>query len=58
VNRLYIDAVMIGLAIGLGAVLLEAWVGTAEWQVRIAAMLGISAILCAAQYWLIKLHRK
>jgi hypothetical protein len=47
-----------GLAIGLGATLLEAWVGGAEWPARIAALLLIGAILCAAQYGIIRLRRK
>jgi hypothetical protein len=47
-----------GLAIGLGAIMLEAWVGQAGWPVRIAALLLVGAILCAAQYWLLRMRRK
>ncbi|MEI7771310.1 MAG: hypothetical protein WCI67_15070 [Chloroflexales bacterium] len=54
----YSDATIMGLAIGLGAILLEAWVGVAGWLVRVAALLLIGAILCAVQYWLIQVRRK
>jgi hypothetical protein len=52
VEQLSIDAAMMGLAIGLAAVLLEWWVGNAGWPVRIAALVVVGAILCAAQYGL------
>ncbi|MEI7644213.1 MAG: hypothetical protein WCJ55_08025 [Chloroflexales bacterium] len=53
-----IAAVMMGLAIGLAAILLEVWVGAAGRLTQIAALLLIGAILCAVQYWLIRTCRK
>jgi hypothetical protein len=58
VDRLSIDVALMGIAIGLGAILLEAWVGESGWPARIAALLLVGALLCAAQYWLIRLRRR
>jgi hypothetical protein len=58
VNCLYINAAIMGLAIGLCAVLLEVWVGHAGWPVRIAALLVVGSALCAAQYSLMRWRRR
>lgn len=58
VERLSIDAVVMGLTIGLGAILLDAWVGDAIWPLRIAALLLVGSALCAVQYLLLRQRRK
>jgi hypothetical protein len=58
VDRLSLDAVIMGLVIGLSAVLLENLAGEASWLVRIIALLVVGLILCAAQYALIRWRRR
>ncbi|MBX0326788.1 hypothetical protein K2Z83_03715 [Oscillochloris sp. ZM17-4] len=53
-DRRYAEAAIMGLAIGLGAILLEVWVGHAGWPARIAALVVIGAVICAAQYGLMR----
>ncbi|NTW01611.1 MAG: hypothetical protein HGA19_09905 [Oscillochloris sp.] len=57
-ERSYIDAMIMGLTIGLGAFFLEVWVGKAGWPLRVIAFLVIGATLCAIQYGLIWLRRR
>ncbi|MEI8308054.1 MAG: hypothetical protein WCF99_13420 [Chloroflexales bacterium] len=57
-DRSYIDAVIMGLAVGLGAILLEAQAGSLGWPLQFTALLLIGTILCAAQYGLIRLRRR
>lgn len=57
-NRLSIDALIMGLAIGLAAILLDAWVGTAGWLARIAALLLVGSLLCGVQYLLLLRHKR
>jgi len=52
------DAVLIGISIGLGTMLLDTWVGNSGWLIQLAALLLIGTILCAAQYGLIWLRRR
>jgi hypothetical protein len=58
VDYRYADAAIMGLAIGLGAILLELWVGDSGWLARVVALLVVGAGLCAAQYGLIRWRRR
>ncbi|MGQ9926651.1 MAG: hypothetical protein ACUVS4_07250 [Chloroflexaceae bacterium] len=46
----YAIAVVMGLLIGILAVLLDRWVGEAGWGLRAAALLITGSVLCMAQY--------
>jgi hypothetical protein len=58
VNRRYADAALMGLSIGLCAIMLEVWVGESEWPGRIGALLLVGSALCAAQYGLMRWRRR
>ncbi|MCS6880146.1 MAG: hypothetical protein RMK84_03950 [Oscillochloridaceae bacterium] len=53
----YTFAVVMGLLIGIAAVLLERWVGGAGWGLRVAALALAGAALCLVQYGLTRWPR-
>ena len=55
--RLYVQAVVIGLLIGLGAVILELWFGNSGWIARILALILLGSAICGFQYWLLRLRK-
>ncbi len=57
-ERFYIEAIIMGLCIGLAALLINGWVGEASWPARIAALLVIGGGLCLMQYGLVRARRK
>lgn len=57
-DRLSLDAVIMGLVIGLSAVLLEQLAGEVSWPLRIIALLVVGLTLCAVQYGLIWWRRR
>jgi hypothetical protein len=58
VDRYSTDAVLMGISIGLGTMLLDRWVSNSGWLIQLAALLLIGTILCAAQYGLMWLRRR
>lgn len=56
-GRFPLEAVVMGLAIGLGAILLNVWVGDASWPRRLLALAFVGALLCALQYGFVRLRR-
>jgi hypothetical protein len=58
VGRVYIEALVIGLLIGVAAVLLNHWLNDNSWPVRLAALVSVGAALCLLQYALARLWRR
>jgi len=58
VERVYLEALLIGLCIGLAAVLLDRWVGGSSWQLRIGSLLVLGGGICLLQYWLARVGRR
>lgn len=58
VERLSLDALMMGLVIGICAILLERWFGAAAWLVRMIALVVVGLFLCALQYGLMRWMRR
>jgi hypothetical protein len=50
VQRIYIEAILMGLCIGLAALALNHWVGDGGWRLRIAALALVGGGLCLLQY--------
>ncbi|MCX7790121.1 MAG: hypothetical protein N2378_05740 [Chloroflexaceae bacterium] len=46
----YTIAAVMGLLIGVVAVLLDRWVGEAGWGVRVVAFVLTGSVLCVVQY--------
>lgn len=57
-ERVYIEALVMGLCVGLAAVLLNYWLNDNSWRVRILALLLVGAALCLVQYGLVRLGRR
>jgi len=53
----YAIAVVMGLLIGILAVLLDRWVSEAGWGLRAAALVITGTVLCVAQYGLARWRR-
>lgn len=51
-KRVDLEAVLMGLLIGLTVVALQAWLGQAGMLVRALALLAAGALLCLIQYGL------
>lgn len=49
VDRRVIEAVVMGLCIGVAALLIDLWVGDAGWTRRILAFLGVGGLMCLIQ---------
>lgn len=57
-NRVLGQAIIIGVLIGLSAMLLQIWVGEAGWLARGAALLLLGGLICWLQFWLLRRHRR
>jgi hypothetical protein len=57
-DRIYIEALIMGLCIGLAALLLNWWVGDASWRPRALALLVVGGLLCVIQYGLARARGK
>jgi hypothetical protein len=57
IERIFLEAVLMGLCIGLVALLLDHWVGDSSWHLRIASLLVVGGGLCLVQYWLARAGR-
>ena len=57
VKACYAIAVVMGLLIGILAVLLDRWVSEAGWGLRAAALVITGTVLCVAQYGLARWRR-
>lgn len=57
-ERVYIEALIVGLCIGVAALLLDYWVGYSSWRLRIALLVLVGGALCLLQYGLGRLWRR
>lgn len=57
-ERVYLEALVMGLLIGLAALLIDRWVGEAGWPPRLLALAVVGGALCLAQYGLVKARRR
>jgi hypothetical protein len=57
-ERAYIEAFVVGLCIGLAALLIDRWVGDAGWPTRIATLTAVGGLLCLVQFGITRLWRK
>jgi hypothetical protein len=57
VERVYLEALLMGLCIGLAALLLNSWVGDGSWRLRIGSLALAGGGLCLLQYWLARAGR-
>ena len=57
-NRFYIEGLIMGLGIGFATLLLNWWVGDANWPPRLLALLVIGGLLCMLQYGLTRIRGK
>lgn len=58
VERIYLEALVMGLCIGLAAILLDHWLSDNSWRVRIAALVVVGAALCVLQYGITHVRRR
>lgn len=58
VERVYLEAILMGLCVGLAALALNRWVGDGSWPLRIGSLLVIGGGLCLVQYWLARAGRR
>ncbi len=58
VEPVYLKAIIMGLCIGVVAMLLDLWVGERGWRARGAALLLAGGLLCLLQYGLIHFRRR
>lgn len=57
-ERVYVEAILIGLCIGLAALALDTWVGDRSWRMRIAGLVVVGGLLCALQYGVVWLRKR
>lgn len=58
VERVYIEALVMGLCIGIAAVLLNYWLNDNSWRLRLFALFSVGAGLCLLQYGIARLRRQ
>ncbi len=58
VERVYLEALVMGLCIGVAAMLLDYWVGDGSWRLRGATLLLVGGALCVFQYRLARFRRR
>lgn len=58
VERVYIEALVMGLCIGIAATILNSWLNDNSWPVRLLALFGVGAALCLIQYGITRLRRE
>jgi hypothetical protein len=51
-QRIYLEAVVIGVGIGAAALTLDQLVGDASWPMRGASLLFVGGLICLVQYGL------
>lgn len=56
-ERFYTEAVVMGLLIGLTVVLLQIWLGSAQFSLRLVGLLVAGGLLCVVQYGLGRVRR-
>lgn len=56
-KRVDLEAIVMGLLIGLTVVLLQLWLGAAELPLRVLALLVAGGLLCLVQYGMAKLRK-
>lgn len=49
-ERVYLEAVVMGLCIGLAALLINQWVGESSWPWRGVVLMIVGGVLCLVQY--------
>ncbi len=57
-DRVYIEALVMGLCIGIAALLLNHWLNDNSWPVRLTALVIVGSGLCVLQYALARLWRR
>lgn len=57
-ERAYLEAIVMGLCIGLSALLINRWVGDSSWPVRILTLLLVGGVLCLIQFGIVRARRK
>ncbi|GAB4433499.1 MAG: hypothetical protein OHK0015_22330 [Chloroflexi bacterium OHK40] len=57
-ERIYLEGLVIGLCIGIAAMLLENWVGYESWRVRLIVLLVTGGALCVLQYYVARFRRR
>ncbi|NTU78321.1 MAG: hypothetical protein HGA45_02775 [Chloroflexales bacterium] len=57
-QRIYIEALVMGLCIGLAALLLNWWVGDSGWRSRALALIIVGGVLCVIQYGITRARGK
>lgn len=58
VERVYIEALVMGLCIGIAAVVLNYWLNDNSWRLRLFALFTVGAGLCLLQYAITRLRRE
>lgn len=58
IERVYLEAMMMGLLIGIAALLLDRWVGGSSWPPRLVALAAVGGLLCLVQYGLVRARRR
>jgi hypothetical protein len=57
VERIYLEALAMGLCIGVAAMLLDYWLNDSGWRTRIAALIVVGSGLCLLQYGITRFRR-
>jgi hypothetical protein len=58
VERVYLEALLVGLCIGIAAILLNYWLNDNSWRVRLTALVLVGGGLCLLQYGLSRVLRR
>lgn len=56
-ERVYFEAIIMGLCVGLAALLLDRLVGEAGWPPRLLLLLLVGGALCLVQYVIVRGRR-
>lgn len=57
-KQLSLDAVIMGIIIGISAVLIDLWFSQARWFVQLAVLVGVGILLSGIQYGLMRWLRR
>lgn len=57
-DRMYREALVVGLCIGIAALLLDHWLGYRSWPLRIFALTMVGGGICVLQYALARFWRR
>jgi hypothetical protein len=58
VERVYLEGIVMGLCIGLLALLLDAWIGDRSWRMRITGLVLVGGALCVLQYAVARIGKR